>query len=160
MNLRSFCRYRSIKKERFVPVNKKLILSGMLVALFCILLFGSSALAHTKGALLGHRSAPSGMHLVYHDKGSDTAKTTETFQLNGNSVLAFACSSQNGGDFGVLAYDASRYDTQISQVMTSQCNPSGSNQEQFYFKGPADLSITADSFGGNIQWEVAVWTQD
>ena len=160
MNLRSFCRYRNIKKERFVPVNKKIILSSMLVALFCILLFGSSALAHAKGAPLGHRSAPSDMHLVYYDKGSDTAKTTQTFHLNGNSVLAFACSTQNGGYFGVLAYDASQYDTQISPVMTSQCNPSDSNQEEFYFNGPADLSITADSFGGNIQWQVAVWTQD
>jgi hypothetical protein len=158
MNLRSFCPSRSIKKERIVPVNKKIVLSSLFAVLSCLLLFGSSALAHTKGAPLGNRSAPAGMHLVYYERGSTTSKVTPTFHLNGTSVLAFTC--RGGGDFGVLAYDASQYDVQISPVMTSQCNPSDRNYVQFSFKGPADLSIFADSFGGNIQWAVAVWTQD
>lgn len=101
--------------------------------------------------------APAGMDVVYQQTGSYAVQQSQPFQLNGNSVIAFTC--QNGGDFGVLVYDASRYDTQVSQVMTSQCNPQDSNQETFTFNGPAYVSITADSFNTQIEWTVTVLTQ-
>jgi hypothetical protein len=38
---------KSNRKGRFILMNKKIILSSLLVALFCTLLFGSSSLAHS-----------------------------------------------------------------------------------------------------------------
>jgi hypothetical protein len=43
-------------------MNKKTVLSGILVVLFCTLIFGSSALAHGKVAPSGHDAASSGNH--------------------------------------------------------------------------------------------------
>jgi hypothetical protein len=50
---------QDFEKGRFIAMNKKIILSSILVVLFC-LFFTPSALAHGKVAALGHSAAPSG----------------------------------------------------------------------------------------------------
>jgi hypothetical protein len=65
--------YTDIKKGRFTPVNKKVILSGILVVLSCIMIFGSLTLTHGKVAASGHNTAAStqnklGVCYLEHDQ--------------------------------------------------------------------------------------------
>jgi hypothetical protein len=99
VNLESFCRYRSIKKDRFVPMNKKIILSSMLVALFCILLFGSSALAHDTTATSKHSTASRSIGTVCYDVQEGTSGNWDPQ----------ACNNQwagTAGDGGIVGFDA------------------------------------------------------